>query len=476
MVWGGRLVVATPTQCIFLVDPSLVLSPTEKEKTMHRLLLLSSWIGLILSFWPISAQAITLLDAYHRAVDYDAGLQMSRSQKAAALEILPQSRAALTPALSFAAQRSRMFQHTQDKDTYDTSGYSLNLQAPLFHWDRIVALDMAKKKILQAEVDYSLAEQDMLMRVAKSYFGVLSAQENWQLAQTEEKAFSRQLQLTEENFKVGAAIVTDLEEARAGYDGALAQVIAAQNAVDESQESLAQVIGYEKDNEPYTVVPLQVNIPLQPPNPEKVSAWVNSAQRNNLDLNRARLEVALAGDGLRHARSGDWPMVDLQASRVYADSNAAPTPWLGGTTETDSITVQLNLPLFQGGEVRSQVRQAAHTQSAAERGLEQSERKILANVRNSFRRVQTDIAQVRAFEKALTSSESNLNTTRESQAAGLRTMVDALNAARDFFRAKRALADARYRYILDTLALKQAVGSVSEEDLIPINQWLGNTP
>ena len=135
-------------------------------------------------------------------------------------------------------------------------------------------------------------------------------------------------------------------------------------------------------------------------------------------------------------------------------------------------SLQLAVPIYQGGLVSSRVREAMANEDKARQDLENARRTAELNARQNYLGVTSGIAQVKALEAALTSSQSALDSSRLGREVGVRTQVDVLNAQQQLFSARRDLAQAKYNYILSTLRLKAAVGRLAEEDLAGVSAWL----
>jgi outer membrane protein len=130
------------------------------------------------------------------------------------------------------------------------------------------------------------------------------------------------------------------------------------------------------------------------------------------------------------------------------------------------------VPLYQGGLVNSKVREALASQDKAKQDLENTKRTVALNTRTAFLGVTSGTAQIKALETALVSSQSSLDSTKLGQEVGVRTQVDVLNATQQLISARRDYAQAIYTYAINVLKLKAAAGTLSDEDLAYVNQWL----
>jgi outer membrane protein len=269
---------------------------------------------------------------------------------------------------------------------------------------------------------------------------------------------------------VGTATIVDTHEAQARYDLATSQEITALNDLEVKKRALQVIIG----KEPEPLVVLGEKLPLLYPEPNDMTKWVESAEQQSPTLLGQRAALEIANQEVERNRAGHYPTLDLVAS--YADSDNSNLSFgIGGEIKSSAVGLQLNLPLYQGGAVSSRVRQAIALQEKARQDLEQTDRQVALQTRQSFLGVTSGVAQVKALEQALVSSQSSLDSTKLGQEVGVRTNVDVLNAQQQLYSARRDLFQARYNYIISQLQLRAAVGTLSEADLEQVNRWLAGS-
>ncbi len=421
-----------------------------------------------------AANAESLIEIYDEALTSDPELSAARSKRDSVMESKPQSLARLLPSLSASATANRIRQDIKSTpfpggeglEIYDNNNLQLNLLQPIYHHDYWVQLNQADSFVAQAEAEYRAAQQLLILRSAQSYFSILSAQDELLFATAEKEAIARQLEQAKERFEVGLIAITDVHEAQAGYDQARAGEILAINEVDNSWEALHEII----DRKPQLLAPLAEKLPLSRPVPEEIGAWRTSALEGNLELTAARAGTQATKESISLQRSGHLPTLDLVGSVGLNDTNQS----IGSRTDTRSIGLQLNVPIYEGGAVNSRTRQALHDFQEAQRNLDKTRRSVERQVKDAYRGVLTSISQVEALYAAVTSSESALEATEAGFEVGTRTMVDVLAEQRNLFRAKRDYSRARYDYIINGLKLKQAAGSLSRADLENVNRVLSN--
>jgi len=311
-----------------------------------------------------------------------------------------------------------------------------------------------------------------MIRVSQAYFDVLAAQDNLEYITAQKAAIAEQLASAKRNFEVGTATVTDINDAKARYDLAVSQEIAALNDLEVKKQALAVIIG----GIPGPLKLLSTNLPLSLPQPNDMGRWVDAAQSNNPQIRAQEAALEIAKREVERNRSGHYPTINLVGSFSQNASGATALPngsvTIPNDTTTKQIGVQLNLPIYQGGGQESLVREAIANQDKAKQNLENARRTVTYSTRQAFLGVTSGVAQVKALEQALVSSETSLASTKLGREVGVRTEVDVLNAQQQLYSAKRDLAQSRYNFILSQLRLKSAAGQLNEEDLAEVNRWL----
>jgi outer membrane protein len=414
-----------------------------------------------------------LVDAYSLARGSDPTYQAAIAEYRATLETKPQARSQLLPTISFSANGAT---NQQDIDTdsplgdigkidFESYGYSLDLNQPVFRYDRFLALRQADSEIKGAQARLDAAEQDLMIRISERYFDVLAALDDLKFANAEKKALKRQLEQAEQRFEVGLIAITDVQEARAGYDRSVATQIVAVNNVANTREALREVTGEYIE----LPAPLGEEMPLVSPQPEDIEEWTRRSQEQNLQVEASRQDLEVARQNIKIEKSGHLPTVDLFARKGFDSSGGR-----FGTTETDAAVVglELNMPLFEGGLVTSRTREANERYNQVYQQLEQAYREAQRQTRESYLGVISGISQVKAFQQAVVSNETALEATEAGFEVGTRTAVDVITVQRALLEAFRNYARSRYDYILSILRLKQAAGTLSPEDLRAVNQWL----
>ena len=415
--------------------------------------------GTFLAAAPAHAEVTTLLQVFERALEGDSEFLAAGAGNRAAQELRPQARAGLLPSASLGFDVSwNEYRRIQGFETY---GIVLSIAQPIYRRDRRIAIEQADSRIAQADALYAAARQDLMVRVSRRYFDVLEAEDELNFALATLEAFEQQLMQSQQRFEVGLTAITDVEEAKAGFDLARAQRIAAENALDTAREALRETSGEYHE----ALAPLG-EMPLVTPEPMDIDKWTETALAQNLRLLAAGHDTKTARREIERTRAGHSPTLDAVGSHRREDRNSR------GMTVSSSVGLRLDLPLYTGGSVLSRTRESRHRYRQALDVLEGERRRAQRETRDAYLGINSGISRVTALEQAVRSSETAAGAVEAGFQVGTRTSVDVLNAQRDLFRARRDLAGARYNYIRNVLRLKRAAGTLSEDDLRQISAWL----
>ncbi|MGH8514675.1 MAG: TolC family outer membrane protein, partial [Gammaproteobacteria bacterium] len=353
--------------------------------------------------------------------------------------------------------------------------YTLRLTQPVFRYDRWVQLRQAGTRIQQAAAEVDAARQDLEVRVSERYFEVLAAQDELVFSRAAKNALQRQLDQTKLRFEVGIIAITDVQEAQAGYDLAVAQEILALNQIDNAHDALREITGtYHKELDALTK-----EIPLILPSPADIEQWTAKALAQNLRISAANFASQTAHQEIRRQQAGHLPTLDLVGSlgTGVIDGPFRQIPDLSGRfaqdTDLSAIGVELNVPIFEGGIVVSRTHEAQHRYTQALEKVERQKRAAQRQARDAYLGVVAGISRVKALKQAVVSNETLVEASEAGFEVGTRTTVDVVAAQRELFRARRDYSRARYDYILDTLRLKRASSTLAPADLAKISAWLG---
>ena len=421
-----------------------------------------------------NVQAANLLEVMARAEQADPVYREAQATALAVAEEIPQAKAQLwLPSIGFTAGGSHVDQSITTDFNFGVGGevafqnydYRLTLSQPVFHQERYVRLRQAHKRVQQSQAELDAAWQDLMLRVAERYFGVLAAQDDLVFAQAETEALHGQLEQATQRFEVGLIAITDVQEAQAGFDRARAREIAARNALENAEEALHEITG----ETPEALAPLGDALSLVPPEPDDVSQWTERALTGNLDIRAAQTATEIALAEIDAQQAGHLPSLDISGSRGVTSQGGR-----FGKTEIEGgeIGMRVTIPPYEGGSVVSRTREARHQHDAAVERLERARRAAYRQTREAFLGILSEMSSVKALAQAVKSSATAVESTRAGFEVGTRTTIDVVTAERGLSLARRDYALARYQYTLNRLRLKRATGSLDTDDLAATNTWL----
>ena len=428
----------------------------------------------------MQAHATDLLQAYRDAQVYDSQFAGALASREANREKSAQGLAGLLPQVAITGNSNRIEGSSsgtafpgQSRDIgYTSTTMQLQLQQPIYRPVNFNNYEQSKLQVAAGELQFEQAKIDLALRVAQAYFDVLAAQDALIFINAQKLAITEQLASAKRNFEVGTATITDTHEAQARFDLATSQEIAAKSDLDVKQRALELLIGKAAP----VLAPLSARLQLTPPEPAVLDKWVEEARSVNPQVRAAEYGLTLAQQEVVRNRGAHYPTLDAFAGVTRNASGVGTLGGPGTDINNRNIGLQLALPIYQGGLVDSRVREAVANEEKARQDLESARRGVELQTRQNYVGVTSGIAQVRALEAALTSSQSALDSTRLGREVGVRTQVDVLNAQQQLFSARRDLAQAKYNYIMSTLKLKASVGRLTEADVVAVNAWLERKP
>lgn len=447
-----------------------------------------------------SATAETLADIYELALTNDPQVRAAEASYRMGKESLPHARAGLLPTLSASAAyhdgdgirgnsrtlgSSFIAQSVGDYDD-ESESYAVSLTQPLFDLPAWFTFKRGQDLSQQAAAQFAKEQQDTIIRVADTYFGVLRASENLSASQAEERAIGRQLEQTKERFNVGLLPITDVHEAQAAYDSAAVNTLEARSALDIAFQGLQILTGKQHT----ALAGLVADFPVTKPEPLEQDAWVTFAQANNFALQAARLSMAAAEKNAQSKKSEHLPKITASIDYIKTyndgvfqrDGGLDPNPPFGyedparqpftADEEATVFTLRLDAPLYSGGRVSSQRRLASQEYILARENHLLAQRRTTQQAREQHLRVLTDAARVTARRQAITSAQSAETATQVGYEVGTRNIVDVLIAQRTLYQAQRDYANARYDYVSNMLRLKEVAGQLSPGDIAQLERWL----
>ena len=428
--------------------------------------------GLLSGLVSVPAFSENLLQVYEHAKKNDAQLKISEASFLATLEKKPQVLSGLKPRVDLGANATYNLQYSgrtiqgDDGSAFLNLGYDLSLSKPLINKQLDAQVQQVDSSILQAKALLESDRQDLIIRVSEAYFAYLNANETLAFRKAEKTAIGRQLSQVKAFFDAGRSAITDVKEAQARYDLANAQIAVANQQIDVSRENLRAITTrYYK-----SLNGAADNIQLLVPKPNNIEDWAKSAIANSKQLIAAQHAVKVAQNNVDIERAVRKPVVNLVAR--HAGSSTFGEDNFDQDKLDASVGVQLSMPLYQGGNISSRIREARHKLHQSQQQLELQKRLATQQSRAAYLTIVSGLSQVKALKQALNSTQTAASATQAGFEAGTRTAVDVLLSLRETFSAKRDYTTARYDFLLNTLKLKQATGTLSESDLAAVSKLL----
>ena len=420
-----------------------------------------------------------LLDIYNEALENDPTFKSAEYSYLADKEIVVQGRAALLPSITLSGTTNwnEYYQNDQLQQEYNSFSKSARVSQPLLRLDTWFNFKRSKSLTDAAEAEFAYEQQSLLVRTAELYFGVLRAIDNLNASVSEEKAIKKQLDQAQQRYEVGLSAITGVQEAQLAFDLSKAARINNEGNLFSAREALNALIGREI----FSLDQLGDTLQISSPFPNSKEEWVQLALKNNYQLKAAYLRKDAAKSNARSAASNHLPKIDIVGSGSESETNqfnyegfsingqGIPVPAVTGRR---NYSIQLSMPLFQGGAVNSRRKQAYSQYSQADENTLFTERRIIQEVRSQFSNVNTLVANVTAQKQAVISATSALEATQVGYKVGTRNVVDLLQAEKNLYSAEKNLANAKYDYILANLRLALAAGTIDPSDIVEINNLL----
>jgi len=432
-------------------------------------------LAVAMSLAASAASSMSLLEAYQMALEQDSTIRASRAALESGRERLPQARSQLLPSVQANLGRNRnnldttspnfLGQETTTNSTYYSYGKTVSLRQPLFNPQRYFQYEQAKDQVADAEATHQRDLQELIVRVGGAYMEALLTEDQLKLVLAQKQQYTTMVDAAKKMLKAGSGTRTDIDDAQARLDMAVASELEARQNREYTHRQLEILV-----NQPVgDLSALNLNgLASLPTDLPPLDSWLEQAQANSPEVQALVARVAAADKEIFKAKSGHSPVVDGVVQ--WNDSGNENVTRLNSRFVTTSVGVQLVVPIFQGGYVSSQVRQALADKTRMEEALEATRRDLGLRVHKEHRGVTEGVLKVRALEQAVRSAEQLVQSTTKSKLAGVRTTLDILNAEQQLAQAKRDLVQARYLYLMARLRLAALVGKSPLEAITEVAQ------
>lgn len=425
-----------------------------------------------------SAHAVNLLEAYRIAQDSDPTIASARFALEGIRQKIPQARANLLPVAAVTGNDNNTRADTAFTDVPPVDrnmkawGWNLQLTQPLLRVSNVYAYKESGYLVEQAEAQYALARQDLLIRLAQAYFGVIVAHDAIEAANAQVAALTEQLAQVTRGYQQGTHSQTDVDDTKSRLGSAKSQQVAAQNDLQGAQAELERITG--QNWEPTQLAVLQDNMTPPPPQPADLRAWMDQARHDNPAVVAQQAALEAAKQEIKKNRADHLPTVDLVGnlgSNYASHSLTTPNDFSTRATQHE-VGVQLTMPIYSGGAINSKVTEAIANMNKAEADREVASRQAATDAQQAYAGVTNGLAQIDALNVAVDSGKSAVKGNRVGYKLGIRINIDVLNAEQQLYIAQRDLSKARYDTLLQGLKLKAAVGNLTEGDLATISNLL----
>lgn len=424
------------------------------------------------------ACAADLMDIYKQALENDTIFKNAYDTYMSTTEAVPIARAALLPQLTLNGQRNRSYQNIValgggNIATYNSNVLQVTASQAIFNYQAWSQVAQAKASVKAAQATFNDAAQDLILRTSKAYFDVLFARDTLDFAEAKKRANKRQFDQATQRFQVGLDAITSVYEAKAAYDQSIATVISARNNQVNQSENLRKLTNHVYDS----LSPLRDSrIPLIKPDPDNVDQWIDTGLKQNYKLFAAKYTLQMARENVKALSAGNWPVLSIQSNTSQTKNDVDTNSFFLPNKSTQSnIALAMNFPVFQGGLVLAQTKQAQYNFQSYSEKMEQTYRDVVVNSRIAFNTITDGISKVKADKQTIISQKNSLDSTEAQFEVGTRTMVDVVNAQQRLFEAQEQLAKDQYDLINAMLMLKYLAGTLNVNDIELINSWLATT-
>lgn len=459
---------------VFSIRSIFCNSPRGRNSIQLRRFLWAVSSALLAVLWSATqavAQAAVedLVTAYQQAASSSPLIAQARAQLDSDLAGKPLARSALLPHVNAFTSggmntgRVTGFGAETISTGYHSDIFSASLTESLFDGQSLIAMSQADSRIQASEAALAYAQQFVAIEVIHAYFGVLQAQANERVAQQQVELLESINDQTNTSLKVGTGDIITVQETQAQLDAANADLIAAKNAVAVARNQLERLTHH-------SVGTLQDVTTLEAigPQPDTVDAWVAAALKNQPLLQQARATLQVSEQQVQYAERARWPTLTLTGIGQHAAGTLIPPVGI------DQVGASLNLsiPIFEGGRTRASIHQAQALARASRESVANTQDQIKLDTQTAFLDLENSVAQYRAAEQSVTSAKVSLAGTRKGYEIGSRSIIDLLTATTNYAAAQRNYYLALYTQLVARTQIKAAAGVLTPLDIENINSLL----
>lgn len=426
--------------------------------------------------WRTAAAPVDLLTAVNDALRGNPGYQATLDAYASAQQLVPIAESRYYPQLTITGSYDYYDETvTGDffglasidlQDEFPRTAYGAFLRQAVFSGDLLFGASKATQQAARARFLSDVAEDGLIVGVCGAYFGLLAAQEQQRIAEAKREALREVFTQIKGRSDAGLALEAELKSAEASLELAVVEFEEARRALEGAYVDLEALTGQRYEG----ILPLQASVELLPPTPADESAWTTRARLNNPAILAQEMQVAAAKNDVERARYQRYPKVDVVGSYTRLDNEGGVT---GKREETEGrIGITASLPLFTGGLITAEIARVQSEQRRAESELAAITAKAVRDTRIAYANTTLGKQKITAVQRALEAATLAEAANKSGFESGTRTNADVLTAVEQRYNAEFALTTARYKFLTDTLYLKQVAGALLTADLGRINRLL----
>ena len=419
---------------------------------------------------PVSAhaEAVGLMDVVEAALRSDSTYQAAIDDANASRKNKPIARAAFLPQLSMSLSQGkssfdREFTSASgprtDSTRQSTKNNVLQLRQALFNLDAVARYRQAELQGGIADQSLRKEQQDLFVRVATAYVDVLAAHDARQLALAEQGALTEQAANAESGFARGELAVTDAKEARARADVALVRSIETQALLDAALSNLEMISGLSVS----ALSSINRRFDWNGVVREGFDVWRDTAAQFNPEVQISYRAIEFFEREVDKQRAGHAPRLDWVASRVNSESDSVNT--IGIKSDVNSVSLQLQVPLFSGLAVNYSVEQAYDRLSKARNDKDATFKRVTTDLFKQYNTARLANSKLAALDKAVGSAQVSVASAQLGIKTGLRLTLDLLNAQQKLFQTRLEFSRAYYDSVLALLRLRAGAGVLDKTDL-----------
>jgi len=439
---------------------------------------------LIISLYCVfvsSAQATNLLEAYHDALLNDPQLASAKAMKDAGQEKAIQGKSGLLPKVTLIAESRKNDEQTILNGipldlNYNSNRWGIQLTQPLYRAQNWSSFKLGELQSKLTDIQYAQANQELMVRVSEAYFNALLTQENIKVTEKQLQVTAQQFDLAHTGYQAGIVSITDTYEAQARLDLLQAQLIEVKNQHELAMQILQQITGKPLGE----LSRLNPAVQLMPPRLDQQSdapaapliAWIQATESGNLGVQAQSVGLEISRREVERTKASNYPNLDLVATRGISNRPMV----MFDRSESTTIGLQLNMPIYTGGFNGSSVREALALETKAEADVLVARQRAIVQTRQNFSSVMTGLAKSQALQAAEISSRSALDSNSFAYSVGMRINIDVLNAQAQLSETQLQLSQVRLQTLISQLKLKASAGRIEENDLIEINSLLIPNP